>query len=77
MMNKDNPKKNRRLFTCRCTSDICVVIQLNHAVFDILIKEQLRKERETLAQFIHSSSIPGMNRYYTLTRIMNSVSYVF
>jgi len=77
MMNKDNPNKNKRRVSCRCTSDICVVIELNHAVFDILIKEQLRKEREALAQFVHSSSIPGMNRYYTLTRIMNSVSQVF
>jgi len=54
MMYPNDPKKNRRKLAARCISDIAIVIELNRVVYDILLNEQFRKERESLAMFLYS-----------------------
>ena len=77
MLYRDDPKKNKRLYTGCCKSPIAISIQLNDQVFDILIHEKLRKEREQLATFIYRNSLPAVHKNYTYNRVLSGVSYNF
>ena len=59
MTYNDDPKKNSRLFTCLGKSEFAIVLTFNKTVFDILVKERLKKDGEILAQFIYKS-IPDL-----------------
>jgi len=51
---------------------------LNKLVFDVLVKEKLKMERNELAQFIYES-LPNnkTKQLYSQTKIEKSVSYIF
>ena len=55
----EEKSKNKRLYSCICTSPFAICIILNQKVFDILVKEKLKKNSEMLAMFIYKS-IPGV-----------------
>ena len=76
MIFHDDPKRNRRTTSGRCTSDVAIAITMNRAIWDILLSEQMRKERETLANFLYTQSIPKVNRHYTYTKIITQCHIV-
>ena len=54
---------------------MCLVMTLNHTVFDILVKEWEKKKREMLSIFLYKN-LPGVNMNYTLNKITQHVSYI-
>jgi hypothetical protein len=53
MIFRNDDTRNTRLLSGIITSDFCVVMALNSLVFDTLIKEKAKKEKEELASFIY------------------------
>ena len=53
MIYRSDETRNTRLLSGVITSDMCVVMALNSLVFDTLIKEKAKKEKEELASFIY------------------------
>ena len=76
MTYNDDPKKNKRLFTCFCKSEFAIVVTLNKMVFDILVKEKIKKDGEILAHFI-CKSIPDLSLHYTYNKVLGHANYLF
>jgi len=58
---------SHRQETLICKSD-CIILEIEQDIFDILIKQKLRKDREKVADQI-LVSFPKISKYYTLLRI--------
>ena len=76
MIYKDNDLMNFRQLSGLCESEFCVVVSLNHLVFDLLIREKLKKEREALALFIFKKCI-AFGDFYSYNKILSNVNYIF
>lgn len=69
MIYPNDETRNTRLLSGIIISDICIVLALNSMVFDTLIKEKAKKEKEELASFIYDH-IPGLHQNYTYNKIL-------
>lgn len=55
MIYRNDDSRNTRLLSGIVTSDLCIVMGLNSLVFDTLVKERAKKEKEELATFIYDN----------------------
>ena len=69
-------RHRKRQWTCICKSDLALVMSLNHAVFDVLGAEHVKKTRELLAQFIYRT-LPAVSTNYTFNKILSSVGQIW
>ena len=74
MIFRNDDTRNTRLLSGIITSDFCVVMALNSLVFDTLIKEKAKKEKEELASFIYDH-IAGLQQNYTYNKILTNADY--
>lgn len=75
MLQRD-PRHRKRQLTCICKSDLALVMSLNHAVFDVLGAEHIKKTRELLAQFIYRT-LPAVSTNYTFNKILSNVGQIW
>jgi len=76
MKYRDDPAKNRRIYSCFTESEFAIVILMNHTVFDILLKEKLKPDSEQLSHFIYTT-LPGISHNYTFNKVNTHSSYIF
>ena len=69
-----NDETRTRLLSGIVTTDICIVMALNHIVFDVLVKEKTKKELEDLASFIYEN-VAGLSANYTYNKILNHADH--
>lgn len=73
---KKDQSRGKRLLNGACKSDVCILLVLNTVVFDLIIKEALRRERENIARFVYGN-LPGIRQSYTFNKILSTISYVW
>ena len=61
----------RRLLSGMAKTD-CVFLLLNRDVFDMVVKEKMKKENEQLCQFVFDS-IPKMKEQFQFKKILKKV----
>lgn len=70
-----DPKKKIRALSAMTKTDSILLI-LNMEAFDIIIKEKLKRDREEMGKFVHTS-IPKMNENFTLFNVISNVHVLF
>jgi CRP-like cAMP-binding protein len=70
-----DPNKATRALSAMSKTD-CIFLLLNFEAFDLLIKEKLKREREMMGKFVHSS-IPFLSENFTLYNVVSNVHILF
>jgi hypothetical protein len=66
LINSGNSQK--RTLSAKTLTD-CILVEIDKEVFDIILKEKLRRERDDLGRFIYKS-LPCLSHYYTLDGVL-------
>ena len=74
MIYRNDETRNTRLLSGIVGSEICIVLALNSMVFDTLIKEKAKKEKEELAYFIFDN-IAGISSNYYYSKILDHAEF--
>jgi len=61
--------------TVICKTD-CIILEIEQDIFEILIKQKMRRDREKLADQV-IASFPKISKFYTLMRITDNATASF
>lgn len=70
-----DPTNSRRLLSGVCSED-CLILLLNTWVFNFLMKEKIKQERERIGQYIYAT-VPDLHIYYSLGKIIKGAHHLF
>lgn len=69
-------KNYKRKQNAVAVSEHALVLELTHESFDLLVKEQVRRDRTDLALFVYSH-LPSMSDEYNFTQVTDKTSLLF
>jgi DNA topoisomerase IB len=73
LINEDKPKTR---FLSAMTKTDCILLYLSQEVFDIMIKDKIKKEKEEKGKFVYHS-IPALKDNYTLWSVLHNSFILF